>query len=203
MSTTEKLNQLLQKLDIDEDIMTLLNNERITSLRKLFNLTDSSLTDLEGKVSTAAGKSDLTYIDRLIKSHQHLQVNGNTPVYDNMDTDTIDKNIISYERYLQEKETTSVASLPSLNATSHSERTNHPRRTLTIFADLKMPQMPVTVKKMNAFKISFVNNSRSIKLAHMLEPTFTRPIEGEANYDVFLDDNSFIYSAIVKCVEEH
>ena len=34
MSTTEKLNQLLQKLDIDEDIMTLLNNERITSTMK-------------------------------------------------------------------------------------------------------------------------------------------------------------------------
>ena len=66
-----------------------------------------------------------------------------------------------------------------------------------------MPQMSVTVKKMNAFKISFINNLRSIKLAHLLTPSFTRPIEGETNYDTFLDDNSFIHSAIVKCIEDH
>ena len=66
-----------------------------------------------------------------------------------------------------------------------------------------MPQMSVTVKKMNAFKISFINNLRSIKLAHLLTPSFTQPIVGEANYDAFLNDNSFIYSAIVKCVEDH
>lgn len=37
----------------------------------------------------------------------------------------------------------------------------------------------------------------------MLEPSFIKPIEGEPAYDSFLDDNSFIYSAIVKCVEDH
>ena len=118
-TTTDKLNLLLEKLDIDEDVTTLFTNERITSLRKLFNLTESSLAELESKVDTAAAKSDIAYIGRFIKSHQHLQVNGTTPIYYNMNVDHIEANIIIYEKYLQEKESASGSSLPSLNVGSH------------------------------------------------------------------------------------
>ena len=136
-TTREKLNQLLDKLDIDGDIVNLFTNWRISYLRKLFNLTEPSLADLESKVNTAAAKSDINYIGRLIRSHQYLQVNGNTPVYDEINADAIEKNITAYEKYLQDKETTSDANLPFLNVAPHSERTNHPRRTLTIFADFE------------------------------------------------------------------
>ena len=45
MSNTTQVKSLLEKLDIDSDLITLLETERITKFRKMENLNEENLAD--------------------------------------------------------------------------------------------------------------------------------------------------------------
>ena len=137
MITTDKLNDVLGIRGRRRNHQSF-KEERVTSLKKMFNLTDNSLLELETKLTTAVSKSDLSYFWRFLKSHNHLQIDGTTPDYAKMTGEEMKNNIIAYEKYFMKKKTASVASLISTSGTPSTEHTNNSCRTLTIFADLKM-----------------------------------------------------------------
>ena len=83
MSNTTQVKSLLEKLDIDSDLITLLETERITTFRKMENLNEEAFVELRSKLKTLASKADLLYLNRLIVSINFAKIKElNVPVYE-------------------------------------------------------------------------------------------------------------------------
>ena len=191
------MKSMLEKLDMDSDIITLLETERITTFRKMENLNDDAFVELRSKLKTLASKADLLYLNRLIVSINFAKIKElSVPAYETANNDEIENFIMN-----SSEQSESSSKSPTLNAQQTSS--NKPKRSLTSFNDCKMPKVPVTVKKMNQFKISFINILRSMKLEYLLEESFVEPLETDTSFHSFEDDNSFLYSALIKVTEGH
>ena len=202
MTTTEQLKQFLTKLEIDEEVITLLETERITSIRKMENLNEASYNELASKLTSVASKADLLYMNRFTICVNYSKLKSlQCPSYDTATTDEIDIFIATVEKAITDAEQNDSRSRESIP--SPPDNSGKPKRVLTSFSECKMPKTPVTVKKMNQFKISFINILRSMKLEYLLEDSFVEPLDSDPSFASFQDDNSFLYSALISVTEGH
>lgn len=201
-TTNEQLKAFLNTIEIDNEVITLLEAERITSIRKLENLNDEAYSELKAKLDSVASRSDLHYINRFTIAVNYAKVKGlAVPTYNVATSDEIESFINTTEKMINEADQNDSTSKES--NTTPAATSNKPKRSLTSFSDCKMPKIPVTVKKMHQFKISFINILRSMKLEYLLEDSFVEPLETDASYSSFQDDNSFLYSALIAVTEGH
>ena len=201
------LEKFLEKLEIDPLLHASLHQKRITTIRKLFQLTPSYIdTNIEPTLSYDTAELDLVYIKRLIPAH-HLRMKTTKafPSYDTMPIEEIDTMISEFEA--QDLESASDASarhstIPHSTEGSSSHKTTT-KRYLDAYNDCTFPQVPVGAKAMKDFKIAFINVSRSMKLDYLFEPDYVPPIEGDTSYSSFIEDNTFLFSALIKVTTKH
>ena len=77
---------------------------------------------------------------------------------------------------------------------------NYAKKSLKIFEYLKFPQTPITYKEMQSFKSLLENNMRSVNLDHFLDVDFDAPLQGDKDYEQYVQDNKFAYSGMVELV---
>ena len=71
------------------------------------------------------------------------------------------------------------------------------KKSLKAFDDIKFPAVPVKHRELKTMIVLFKNVLRSMNLEYLLKESFVRPSDDSMEYNRFVMDNKFLFSAVV------
>ena len=203
--TATPLEAFLTKIESDPSLFEALKSKRITTIRKLFQMTPAYIdTSILPALKYDTAELDVKFLKRLLPAHhKRMRLTKVFPTYKTMSLAEIDELIAEHEA--QEHESASVASgqVTASSMPPATTKTHATKRYLDAYSDCAFPQVPVGAKAMKDFKINFINISRSMKLDYLFQSSFTRPSLDDPKYASFEEDNTFIFSVLIKVTRKH
>ena len=203
---------ILGHLDIsDEFYQQYLKSNRCRSIRTALLKNEDHWQRIKLQIETSTDEEAVhAFIDlrQFIKAVKfHMETDQGNIDWTNITQDGIYDMMEAYED--QRKGRVEFTSTPASKTAAPEETTiistnsGFAKRSLTSFSCSKMPSVPISNKQMTDFKINFENDLRSMDLEYIIEKGYNKPDEADNGYKKFMNDNKFVYSALVNITKDH
>ena len=203
---------ILGHLDIsDEFYQQYLKGNRCRSTRTALLKNEDHWQRIKLQIETCNDEEAIhAFIDlnQFIKAVKfHMETDQGNIDWTNITQDGVYDMIEAYEK--RRKGRVEIASRSASKTAAPEETTiistnsGFAKRSLTSFSCSKMPSVPISNKQMTDFKINFENDLRSMDLEYIIEKGYNKPDEADNRYKKFMNDNKFVYSALVTIIKDH